>query len=102
MNGFKPKHRRKNTLLARRIAEQVIALGFYFPGGPENAWIRRTYAGCNQKSAGAFLWTLETIDDQLLSASAIGSTDRAQSIGRAKRLSVNRPSGDIELFAENP
>ena len=44
----------KNTALARRIAKHYEnEIGRPFPGGPENAYIKRTNAGHWQRSEGA-------------------------------------------------
>jgi hypothetical protein len=40
--------------------------GFAFPGGAENAVLRRTYAGRNQRSAGALSWFLDKKDDSVV------------------------------------
>ena len=65
----KPRERNTNTKLARDLAglyEQIV--GAPFPGGHENAYICRTYAGYHQRSEGAWSWTLEMINGELASA----------------------------------
>lgn len=49
--------------MARRLAKEYERMtGLRFPGGVENAYIERTYAGRHQKDAGAWLWLLQPIE----------------------------------------
>ena len=54
----------KNTKLARQLAEIYEKYLGPFPGGVENAYIKRLHPGHWQRSQGAFSWVLMTIDDQ--------------------------------------
>ena len=75
--------RGRENRLAKRIVAMLAEKGIEFPGGPENAYIRRTYAGHWQTSAGAWLWSLEQIDRvEGEPYFAIGSQDRAADIAR--------------------
>ena len=56
--------KRKNTPLARKLAglyEEMV--GSPFPGGVENAYVCRTYAGYWQQASGAMSWSLECINN---------------------------------------
>lgn len=50
------------TVACKAVLERLRALGCDIPGPDENWRIRRTYAGINQRSGGAWSWCLMTID----------------------------------------
>ena len=81
---LRPKKRKmnQNTPLARKVARVFEHFGHEIPGGPENACIRRTYAGHWQKTNGAWLWELACVDNSFLIYS-MGSTDRATDVVKA-------------------
>lgn len=49
------------TALSRRIVRLAAKQGVEWPGGEDNAYIQRTYAGRHQISAGALSWVLEPV-----------------------------------------
>ncbi len=86
--------------IAYRIVEKLIEAGIEFPGGPENAEIRRTRAGRHQRSCGAWSFFLWCKDGSHLYP-MIGSQYPASLI--AKGFTVYRsPWADINLDPINP
>lgn len=56
-------HKNLNTKLARKLAEHYETLtGENFPGGIDNAKIRRSRLSRRQTLTGCFSWSLEMID----------------------------------------
>ena len=86
--------------LAYRIAELLEKRGYSWPGGPENAKIRRTYAGRHQRSDGAWSWYLDAV--QGLAPMSIGSQWKATTVVNPKNEVVVyiTPWGELELIVE--
>lgn len=58
---------------ASKIVELIVAAGYSWPGGGENAQIRRTFAGKNQRDCGAWSWFLWPINNDLGIFPSVGS-----------------------------
>ncbi len=60
--------------LAQKIVTQLAEKhGVKWPGGPENADLRRTYAGRHEKACGAWAFFLYPVDEKTTGYPAIGS-----------------------------
>ncbi len=83
------------TWTAKKIRELFIQHGFSMP---EIVQIQRTYAGHWQRSAGAWLWSLDTDDRQFqVSMQNMGSCERAIDLIKAEKTIIYCHVGGIEL-----
>lgn len=65
---------------------------------PLDAYIKRTYAGYWQKSAGAFLWLVYHGETYLVPV--IGSMQRVTDLLKCKKLNTWTGMGDIEIMGK--
>lgn len=86
--------------LAAQIVAIVAKAGVEWPGGAENARVRRTYAGYYQKSGGAWAWTLEPVDPECRAYPTVASQWPASDLVKGECVVRRNLYGDWEIDPE--
>lgn len=88
----------KPSPISDRIVAHLKAHGHEWHGGAANACVRRTYAGRNQKAAGAWLWTLDPVDLETMHlVPKVGSCCPAAEVAAAKEVEVYEMYGSLNI-----
>lgn len=86
------------SFYAKKLIQRLLSMGVNLPEGVE---IKRTHAGYQQRSAGAFSWTFAHKDPKFYWCSNIGSTYPVKELAKADKISIYRHDGDTEFFPES-